>query len=1089
MRKAARNQFDWKGSIETLEDRRVMSADPLLNSIEHHYFEEDEAPQIEHQLVSEPDFWLDPDNLISVEDQLNEIEQTLYSAHNTTGLNSVVSNYGFTGIGQTVAVIDSGIAYDHFALGGGFGANYRVVGGWDFTGENDANPYDDGPEGSHGTHVAGIIGGTAGQDKGVAPGVDLVALRVFDDAGNGFFSWVENALRWVIQNHDSFENPITAINLSLGVSSWNSNTIPSWSTLEDEFQQIEAMGIFIAVSAGNSYASWNTPGLGYPAASPYVVPVMSVTDAGVLAGYSQRDTRAIAAPGSGIRSTVPDYKGNNNGITDDYANFSGTSMASPYIAGASVLIRQAMEFVGRTNITQDMIYDHMMATGTSFVDSSTGLTFKRLNLGAAISALMPTDDYGSTTGTAYNLGSLSGAQTRSGLISTLTDVDYFRFTATSTGRVTFAASGMTHEMDAAWTLANGSGTLTDNGDTFSFDVVAGQTYTVGLSSSGGLGYYDLEVASQNTFTYTDWGNVSYSQLNGLTAAGETWYRVAASQTGYITVESMFGTQSGQLNLQLYNADRTQLISTGNAANGCSRVDTYATAGQEFYVCVVGTNSDVDYRLSNLVSVSGTVVNVAGTSGNDTITFAAGTTHTLTVNGVIHTFASNAVNTFNINGSSGTDSITFTGTSGVENATLNVGSLAVTGTGLTLTASSFESITVQSGGGADRADFYDSAGDDNLTTTPTTATLVGSGYSNRTEGFAQNWAWTSTGRDIAYTYDSAGDDLFRQWSTHFVSSGTGFFNYGRGFDDSWAYSSTGNDQAILYDSAGDDLFRAWTTHAVYSGPGFVNYIRGYDNVQAYATQGNDRAMFYDSAADDLMKMWSNQAVMLGTGYFNYVTNFDRVEAFATTGNDRAYFYDSAGADWFRAWATESVMMGTGFFNYAGRFDSIYAYATTNNDRADFFAATANDVFSSLPTYSTMTGSGFYNYGNGFKNVYSFPVAGTSQVDSSELTSQLSYSVNQTFVESSLSNINYTYQNPTLRLVRSISSNDSPKSSYFETLGERDTTTEIIHGSLSNRAYLSRSIAVYNWADDSSGADDDERAVRALDHVLEVFSDLN
>ncbi len=492
MRKVTTNQFDWKGSIETLEDRRVMSADALF-TIEHHDFEEEDVVQIEHQLVSEPDFWIDPNDLTTISEQIDQVEQTLSSAHNTTGLNTVVSSYGFTGKGQTVAVLDSGIAYDHFALGGGLGTNYRVVGGWDFTGENDANPYDDGPSGSHGTHVAGIIGGDSGPDKGVAPGVDLVALRVFDDAGNGYFSWVENALRWVHDNRNNFENPITAINLSLGVASWNSNTIPAWSTLEDEFAQLEADGIFIAVSAGNSYTTYNTPGLGYPAASPYVVPVMSVTDAGALASYSQRDVRAIAAPGSSIRSTVPDYKGNNNGITDDYAVFSGTSMASPYIAGASVLIRQAMEFVGRTSITQDNIYDHMMATATSFVDAATGLTFKRLNLGAAISALMPTDDFGSTTATAHNFGSLNAAKAATGVISTLTDVDYFKFTAVSNSRVSFAVSDTRYDMDAAWTLANGTGTLSNNGDTFSFDVVAGQTYTVGLSSSGGLGYYDLDV--------------------------------------------------------------------------------------------------------------------------------------------------------------------------------------------------------------------------------------------------------------------------------------------------------------------------------------------------------------------------------------------------------------------------------------------------------------------------------------------------------------------------------------------------------------------------------------------------------------------
>ena len=84
-----------------------------------------------------------------------------------------------------MVVIDTGIAYDHLALGGGFGAGYRVVGGFDFTEEYDADPYDDGPMGSHGTHVAGIIASSDGTNPGVAPGVDLVALRVFNDDGRG----------------------------------------------------------------------------------------------------------------------------------------------------------------------------------------------------------------------------------------------------------------------------------------------------------------------------------------------------------------------------------------------------------------------------------------------------------------------------------------------------------------------------------------------------------------------------------------------------------------------------------------------------------------------------------------------------------------------------------------------------------------------------------------------------------------------------------------------------------------------------------------------------------------------------------------
>ena len=170
----------------------------------------------------------------------------LSDVHELTGLNAAREAYGLTGEGQTVVVIDSGIAYDHEALGAGFGESYRVVGGWDFTGENDADPYDDGPAGAHGTHVAGIIASDDENYSGVAPGVDLVALRVFDDAGSGYFAWVEQALDWVHDHRFDFENPITTVNLSIG-SDWNDDTVPQWATLEDEFAELAADGIFISV--------------------------------------------------------------------------------------------------------------------------------------------------------------------------------------------------------------------------------------------------------------------------------------------------------------------------------------------------------------------------------------------------------------------------------------------------------------------------------------------------------------------------------------------------------------------------------------------------------------------------------------------------------------------------------------------------------------------------------------------------------------------------------------------------------------------------------------------------------------------------
>ncbi|HMP08304.1 MAG TPA: S8 family serine peptidase, partial [Lacipirellulaceae bacterium] len=625
--------------IEHLEDRRVMSADPLADlmgwldstlddtslvttppPVEPMSYGHDQ-PAFTHTLVDnlpppsqhvlgDPDFWIDTSRQTDWDSYFDQVDQMLNEAHNLTGWFNVRSNYGFTGLGQTVAVIDSGIAWDHFALGGGFGQGYRVVGGWDFTEENDANPYDDGPSGSHGTHVAGIIGNNSANHPGVAPGVDLVALRVFNDAGQGFFSWIENALRWVYTNRNNFANPITAVNLSLGVSSWNSAAIPTWANLEDEFAMLKSAGIFISVSAGNSFASYNSPGLSYPAASQYVVPVMSTNDAGQLSSFSQRLGRAIAAPGQNIVSTVPDYNGNQNGVADDFGSKGGTSMAAPYVAGASVLIRQAMQFVGMTNINQDTIYNHMMATADSVLDPATNQTYKRLNLARAIDALMPADDYGSTPATAHNMGTLVSSLSLNGQVAKLTDVDCFRFTAAASGKVTFSVTSSLG-MTPTWQVWGGSALPSAPG-TVSFNVIAGQSYTVGLSSPGGLGNYALSALLENStpFVYTDWGAVTYNQINDLNVSGETWYRVTASRSGSLTAVGWFNQAGGNVQFDLYNAN-LQLIAGGVTSAGQARADVVAAQGATYYLRVTGSNSDVDVKLLNLLTHTGTSVAIGG----------------------------------------------------------------------------------------------------------------------------------------------------------------------------------------------------------------------------------------------------------------------------------------------------------------------------------------------------------------------------------------------------------------------------------------------------------------------------------------------
>jgi subtilisin family serine protease len=899
-------------SIERLEDRQVMSADPtggLLGlPIQQHGFED--TSSLVHATEPNADFWIDSWLERDVESLVGDVQQTLASAHNSTGLTAVRNDYGFTGAGQTVAVIDSGIAWSHSALGGGLGVDYRVVGGWDFT-ENDADPYDDGPWGSHGTHVAGIVGAdaTGANYDGVATGVDLVALRVFDDAGAGYFHWVENALQWVHQNRNAFANPITAVNLSLGTS-WNSNTIPSWTTLEDEFAQLKADGIFIAVSAGNAFATYNTPGLSYPAASPHVVPVMSVMDNGSLSSFSQRHTRAIAAPGQYIVSTIPDYVGNNNGVNDDFASYSGTSMAAPYVAGASVLLRQAMQFVGYTNITQDTIYNHLMATATSFIDAATGQTYKRINLTNAFNTLMPTDEYGSTVATAHDLGTLSGVSEVSGLIGKLSDADFFRFTAAANGTVTFTAT-TTHGLAPVWTASGGTVSGSD-GETYTFDVVAGQSYTIGVSTSGGTGYYDLAIKAESVFTYADWGTITQSQSNNIANAGERWYRVTASRAGHFTTEALFAIAGGDIDLAIYDSNM-QLLASGTANAAGERVDFLATADASYFVRVTGVNAEIDFRLTNLVSQSGATVTVAGTSANDTFTFGVGATHhAVSVNGVAYQFHRASVSTINTAGGAGNDAITMTGSTANDTATLRFAYAELAGAGYTATVSNIETITIHGGGG--------------------------------------------TG-DVANLYDTAGNDTYTSWWNRAVMYGDGYWNDVRGFDSTYAYASQGSDRAVLRDSAGDDVFTTWWNRAVMYGNGYWNDARGFDSTIGMASQGDDRAMLRDSSSNDAFQAWSNRASMTGARYSNDARDFDRTFGFASDGNDRVDLYLTPGTDECTISTDRVVVTGAGFCNDARGFDSMNQYSTLGANRLSSYNVAGNSLRTSWIDQAIMSAASY------------------------------------------------------------------------------------------------------------------------------------
>ena len=257
------------------------------------------------------------------------------------GAGTVHNDYGNKGTGIKMAIIDSGINYDHPDLDG----NYQ--GGADFV-EGDGDPMD---VYGHGTHVAGTAcaedndnGVDDGTGKfgvvGVAPECALYGLRVLDDNGFGDASDLIAALQWAV------DNGIQVANLSLG---WD---LEPADTVREAFDNAEAEGLVIVAAACNN---GNPPGRGdnvcYPALYDSVIAVAATDDSDRRARFSSTgDQVELAAPGVSVFSTWNDDTGyydpqpvcrTEEGVQACYKYGSGTSMASPHVAGTAALILAA----------------------------------------------------------------------------------------------------------------------------------------------------------------------------------------------------------------------------------------------------------------------------------------------------------------------------------------------------------------------------------------------------------------------------------------------------------------------------------------------------------------------------------------------------------------------------------------------------------------------------------------------------------------------------------------------------------------------------------------------------------------------------
>ncbi len=238
-------------------------------------------------------------------------------------------HFGYvTGVGQTVVVIDSGINYDHPAMGGGFGPGYKVIAGWDFV-DNDADPMD---TYGHGTAVAGLIAAdpyaAAGTTyQGIAPDAKLIALRIDRGGESVPDSRLEEALQWVEANRNQYN--IGVVNISYGFGSYDEPF--SGRRFGDEISRLSDAGVIVVAASGNNGVD-SDRGMNFPAAHPDTISVAAVDNTDTFTAFSQRsDYLDVLAPGQSIKAP---WTGNN------IATVTGTSFAAPLVAGAIALARQ-----------------------------------------------------------------------------------------------------------------------------------------------------------------------------------------------------------------------------------------------------------------------------------------------------------------------------------------------------------------------------------------------------------------------------------------------------------------------------------------------------------------------------------------------------------------------------------------------------------------------------------------------------------------------------------------------------------------------------------------------------------------------------
>ncbi len=242
---------------------------------------------------------------------------------------------GYTGKGVVVAVVDTGVDYNHEDLKNNIWTNTKEIAGngiddddngyiddnygWNFSDKNNNTLDNNG----HGTHVSGTIAGENNNYgvTGIAYDAKIMPVKVLNESGSGSYSSISKGIRYAV------DNGANVINLSLGGASSN-------RTLESAINYASSKGVIVVMAAGNNGDS--SPA--YPARYAYKsgIAVGAVDKNNNLADFSNRsgtdEIAYVTAPGVKVYSSV---------LNNQYATYNGTSMAAPHVAGVVALMLSA----------------------------------------------------------------------------------------------------------------------------------------------------------------------------------------------------------------------------------------------------------------------------------------------------------------------------------------------------------------------------------------------------------------------------------------------------------------------------------------------------------------------------------------------------------------------------------------------------------------------------------------------------------------------------------------------------------------------------------------------------------------------------